>query len=131
MAFARIFPIIRPYPNNTTTLYIIQILISITLTFMINTENYILHNFIEHNELQKQSIHNPKHTTILIKQQNVTTTSNLRTINTMINIHNPPSLPNITLYKLYFPDPPWNPVKAFIICSCSHFVHVFLTSFCH
>ena len=105
MALARIFSTIRPYPSNMTTLYIIQILISITLTFMINTENYILHNFIEHNKLQKQSIHNPKHTTRLIEQQNVTTTSNLRTINTMINIHNPPSLPNITLYKLYFPDP--------------------------
>jgi hypothetical protein len=24
----------------------------------------------------------------------------------MINARNPPSLPNITLYKLYFPDPP-------------------------
>ena len=105
MALARTLPTSRPYPSNMTTLYLIQILITITLTIMTITENYISHNFIEHNERQKQSIHNLIHNTSPIEQQNFITTSNNKTINTMINIHNPPSLPNITLYKLYFPDP--------------------------
>lgn len=104
MGLAQILLTSRPYPSNMTTLYIIQILINITFTIMTITENYILHNFIEHNELQKQSIHNLKHNTCPIEQQNVITTSKEKTINSMINIHNPPSLPNITLYKLYFPD---------------------------
>ena len=105
MALAQILLIVRPYPINMTTLYIIQIIIPILLITTTHTKNYTLYNLLDHDEPQIQSIHKLRTTLSPNDQQHNITSFNRKTINTMINARNPPSLLNITLYKLFFPDP--------------------------
>ena len=90
-------------------LHYIHFIITIIIYTTTSTENPVPYNHPQHdlhyfNPLYKPNINYTRYDTLTINQKCPTYTA--RIPDHMINIHNSPNRPNITLYKLFFPDPP-------------------------
>ena len=92
MALDRIPTLIRPSPTNMTILYLIQIIFNILTTIVLHTENHTLYNHQQHEKLQSQHTHIPKMAPTPEKRKHNIDNFHTKTINTMINARNPPSL---------------------------------------
>ena len=106
MALDRIPSSIRPFSTNMTILYLIQTIFIIITTIALHTKNPISYNQPQHEKLKSQHTYIIEMAPTPNERLHNTGNFHIKIINTMINAQNPPSLPNIALYKLYFPDPP-------------------------
>ena len=106
MALDRIPLSIRPSPTNMTIIYLIQKIFIILTTTAIQTKNCILYNHPKHEKLKSQHTYITEMAPTPKVRIHNTDKFHTKISDTMINARNPQSLPNITLYKLFFPDPP-------------------------
>jgi hypothetical protein len=106
MALDQFPSLIHPFSTNMTILYLIQTIFIILSTTALHTKNPISYNQPHHEKLKSQHTHIIEMAPTSNERLQNTGNFHIKIINTMINAQNPPSLPNIALYKLYFPDPP-------------------------